>query len=443
MNRSIMSVASVLALCVSLAACGGRAGQDGTPKEFTYWSMWKQGELQQKVLKATFDEFTAKTGIKVNIQWAGRQVLQQVTPRLNAGNPPDLVDSGSDALEATLGPINGLQGLADVYNSPVDGEKDKVAAVIPASLVEPYKTEDRQPWIVPYITGGSTIWFNGKIDPQLTADPPKTWDDLIAALDRLKAAGRTPVVLDGDIKGYEGLWLVWALLRAGGVGTLKKAALDKTGAAFDDTAWPAAVGAIEKLVKGGYFPAGFSGTKFPAQQSAWADQSSKTDIWLMGTWAPSETTASLTKAGKDPKELIEYRSFPFPSITANDKGAGVMETSMIGFGIPAKARHTEAAKRFLTFFMNRERLARMTTEAETMVPRTDIKAPEPLTDFAAEYKSATAYAEITDGVSAAAARWNSDIWEPMVGEFFEGRYDTASFIKTLKQKTIAFHQNGG
>ncbi|MBT2505673.1 hypothetical protein J7I98_07105 [Streptomyces sp. ISL-98] len=64
-RTAAMSAAGALAL--GPTGCGGAAGSTsaGSGKELTYWSMWKQGEPQQKALSAAIEDFTAETGIKV------------------------------------------------------------------------------------------------------------------------------------------------------------------------------------------------------------------------------------------------------------------------------------------------------------------------------------------------------------------------------------------
>lgn len=421
-----------------LAACGNH----GNDKTFTYWSMWQQGEDQQKVLSAAFAEFTRQTGIKVKVQWAGREVLSQVLPRLTAGDPPDLIDQGGTDILGALGPVNGVQGLADVYASKVDGEYNRVDQVIPSRLISSFKASNGQPFIVPYEVVGSTVWNNAKRDPKLASESA-TWSQFLAALDALKTQGRTPLALDGDVKDYDGYWMVWSLLRIGGPGLLTRSAKDGTGAAFDDPAWQQASDAIEHLIQGGYFPKDFTATKFPTQQTAWADGSSKTDVLLMGNWAPSETSAALSKAGKNPASTIEYGSFPFPSFGPSDKGDGVVEAGPIGFAIPKKARHADAAKKFLLFFLNKERLAKISTVAKNLTPRADITAPPELADYAKEFKNGKTYVAASDNLAVTAPKWLTDIWQPTVADFFAGKMDAAGFVQTLKAKTIKLHKNGG
>lgn len=441
-RRTFAGLAAAAAALPVISACGGDKGGDspGDAKSgdsFTYWSMWKEGEDQQKVLAAAIAAFTKETGIKVDVQWSGREVLTQVVPRLNAGNPPDLVDNGSPDVASKLG-LDNVESVDDVYDTEIPGEGGKVADVIPEAILGSMKTKDGAKFMVPYEIIGATLWYNAKVTPELKT-PPKSWDEFVGVLDKLKAKGRTPIALDGDIKDYCAYWLEWMVLRAAGAGSITKAAQDKTGAAFEDAAWVKATDEISKLVKGGYFPEGFQGTKFPTQQAAWADQSSKTDVILMGSWLPSEATASLAKAGKDPKS-IEFASMPFPSFGDN-AGEGLVEAQPIGFVVPKKARNMAPAKKFVAWFMHKDRITKIATEAKNLTPRTDVEAPPELAGFAEEYKNAKSTVLFTDGVSVAEPKWVTDIWQPAVGDLFGGKLDPAAFRAQLKSKTADHHKN--
>src|SRR4051812_5641966 len=112
-----LGIAVIALIGLGVSACssgGGGGGGGGGDKEFTYWSMWKQGEPQQIAIQKSIDAFSAKTGVKVNVQWAGRAVLAQVTTALNAGNGPALVDQDGPSLVAALGATNAAQDVSKI-----------------------------------------------------------------------------------------------------------------------------------------------------------------------------------------------------------------------------------------------------------------------------------------------------------------------------------------
>ncbi|GAA2842728.1 hypothetical protein GCM10010522_71970 [Kribbella solani] len=438
----LRAVSGVLALTLGtlgIAGCGGaKDAKSGAASKLVYWSMWTEGEGQQKAIKAALDDFSAETGIQVDAQWVGREVGKQVIPRLTAGNPPDLVDGGTDLL-TSYGSTN-LQNLTDVYKSKIPGEDLTVGdSLIKPMLKEVSGTDG--PRLAPYSLVGSSVWYNQKVTPELSEHPPKTWAEFIKVLDKLKAAGRTPVALDGDIADYDAYWVLWALMRTGGPGTIANAAKDSSGQGFETPAWKRGTEAIQQLIKGGYFPKGFNGTKFPTQQSAWADQTSKTNLILMGSWLPTEATTSLTSQGKDVSKLIQFRSFPFPAISDQDKGAGVVDAGPIGFAVPRKALHKEAADKFIAYFLAKKQLSRIATVAKSMPARTDVTPPPDLAGYAKEFANATAFFGTNDGLYNSMPKWVTDVWQPAVVAFFEGKTDAAGFRAELSKRTADYHKN--
>ena len=69
---------------------GGGSGGGKSGGSFSYWSMWRQDEPQAKVIQAAISQFTADTGVKVNVEWTGRDVAKKIGPAMAAGKAPDM-----------------------------------------------------------------------------------------------------------------------------------------------------------------------------------------------------------------------------------------------------------------------------------------------------------------------------------------------------------------
>lgn len=444
LNRKI--VPAVAALTAAALITTGCASGDGAPEQsLTYWSMWKQGEPQQKVLQSAIDSFTKETGIAVEVQWSGREVLQQVSARLSAGNPPDLFDGDGSEIVPQIGSVDGLEGLQTLFDEKIPGENTTISEVIPAAVIENYRTKDGQPAIAPYEITGSTLWYNGLSEPAVDPGAIGEWSGFLDDLEARKAAGHVPIALDGDIADYDAYWLIWSLLRRNGAGSFAAAATDETGQTWKQPSYVASFEPVLELIKSGMFPKDFMGTKFPAQQTEWAQSGPKAGYLLMGTWGPSETGSALEQAGEDVGSLIEYKSVPFPRFDGADQGAKVVQADATGFAIAKRARHKEAAKKFIAYFMNKDRLSQISSVAQNLTPRTDIPAPEALAGYAAEYTQEGAqYVLTNDGVTLTEPQWLTNVWQPAVTELFDGTYATASaFAERLAEKTASYYQNKG
>ena len=442
-TKALIGLVTVAAATATvLTGCSAQGG--GGSQTLTYWSMWKQGEPQQVVLSKAITAFTKQTGIAVKVQWAGRDVIKQVVPRQAAGNPPDLFDQAGSGIASAFAATDGVQGLQDVYDASPTGESEKIRDVVPSAVANLYKTKQGQPLLVPYELTGNTIWYND-LNSDVAANPPKTWDDFMALADELKAHGKPAIAVDGDQSYYEAYWYVLDAVRHGGAKVLSDAAKDKTGAAVDNPAILAAAKDIFALTQGGYLPSDFNGTKWPVQQTAWADGSSKTSFLAMGGWAPSETGAALQKSGVDVASTIKYRSIPFPA-AADGKGNDVAWVDDFGFAIPAKAKHADAAKKFIEFFLAKPQLTGISTVALNVTSRSDIPAPAGLTDLAAEIKaSAAANALSTDADGGQTnGQWSGTVLDATVADLFNKKFASPeAFVAALKSRTIDFFKTQG
>jgi ABC-type glycerol-3-phosphate transport system substrate-binding protein len=177
-------------MTAALAACGvgdeggGGSLREGDSKEFTYWSMWENDEPQAKVLKDAVSSFERDSGIEVNIEWQGRNVLQKLTPALRTGNVPDLVDQDGNLVRASLVAPGAHRDLSDAYELPVAGESETVGDVIPDKYVDLVRDREGNPYMVPYEVIAYALWYDAAKMPELQQEPPATWEDFLALLQR-------------------------------------------------------------------------------------------------------------------------------------------------------------------------------------------------------------------------------------------------------------------
>lgn len=432
-RRAVIAATATAALGLTATACssGGSASKPATAKDtsFTYWSMWKQGEPQAKVLQAAIDQFTEDTGTKVTVQWKGRQVVQQLAPTLNTANvPADLVDTSDRFAYAQLQATGQALDLTPVLSEQVPGESGHTVGDVLPKTYRDLVTSDGTLWLVPYELLTTQFWYNAAALPGVAAQPPATWDDFTALLAKEKAArgGAGPLALDGDVADYDAYWTYYAVLRELGPGAFGKAASDKTGAAFQDPKFVDALSHVEQLVKGGDFTTGYNGSKFPAVQQAWA--AGKSDFLLMGTWAPSET-GPFASAG------FGYHSFPFPAFTAGgDTSSGI---STIGFSVPKKAKHSAAAEEFIAYFLAKSHLTGIAADAKNITSRPDIPVVADLAD-AQKVLDGGHVTEDLDGVKLHEAEWYTKVFAPMNSSFLAGKSSAADFAAKLASATADY-----
>lgn len=422
-----MATGAVLAASVAFTASGctttdDSAGGDG--KSLSYWSMWTETEPQAAVLKSSLESFEKDTGVKVNVQWQGRKVLEKVTTGMLSGDVPDLVDQGYDQLGTALASTNQATDLSDVLTMKVPGEDAKtVGDVIPAKYFDilPNYGGDAKKFMVPYTVSDVAIFYNkaNKIAPA----PPKTWDELLANCEKALTAKTACIAADGDATWANTYWFDYLLNRNGGDGSFKKLVEDKTGAAWDDPNVLKSAQQIEQLVKKGYIVKGYDASKYPEQQNAWA--ANKALYFLMGSWAPAETQ-------KYAAEGFEYGAFNFPKTTESSPTAN--NTISFGFSIPKKAKNAGAAKEFIAYFSNKDRMSGISTEANNLSARPDVAAPKQLTDVAAILADNPARLA-NDGVS---GNINEKAFNASFDKLFLGKISAEEYVKESKAALVSY-----
>ena len=128
-RRKLWALALTAAMVGSLTACGGGAkpaettaapaaattaadnsaaadtqAPSGDGGSLVYWSMWEATEPQGKVIKEAVDQFSADTGIAVDLQFKGRTGIREgLQPALDAGTNIDLFDEDIDRVNKTWG----------------------------------------------------------------------------------------------------------------------------------------------------------------------------------------------------------------------------------------------------------------------------------------------------------------------------------------------------
>lgn len=423
--RKLSALVLIGAVALSAAGCASAAGGSGDSKELTYWSMWKEGEAQQKVVAAAIADFEKQTGVEVNVQWQGRDNIKKVVPTLNTNKVPDLVDGSFAKLAPVLAETGQAKPLADAYDAEVEGEE--VSDLVPEAYLKgdvlTVEGEDA-PWMLPYSLTSDAIWFNAATHPELVESPPKTWDDFLAVMDDMKAAGETPLAIDGDVAGYNAYWFTSAMVRIAGPGSLKKMAADETGAAWDSDEALEAAELIEQLVDGDYFIDGYNASKWPAQQQAWAGN--KAALLFNGTWIPTET-------GPYAADGLQYSSFPFPLV---DGGSNAERADFIGFAVPARAHNAGNAQKLAAFFLQKEYQDALGTDAKILPIRQDASVSEEMSTVKAALDEADEYFLQNDGISFPG--YTEKLLWPAINELVLGKTDAAEFVKTMKSGQIDY-----
>jgi raffinose/stachyose/melibiose transport system substrate-binding protein len=407
---------------VAMSGCTGSGTDGDESKTLTYWSMWTEEEPQAKVIAAAIDAFTEETGIKVDVEWQGRAVLDQVAASLASGEAPDLVDQGYDRLGSALNSQNALQDISDVLDlKTVDG--DAVRDVINTGIMKdiPDFGGDVSTYMIPYTISTVSLFYNAD-SPYVTA-PPATYDQLLADCDAAKAQDIGCVVSDGDSIWAAEYWFDYLLNRNAGNGSFAALIDDQTGAGWKS---PDAVKTAEQvadLVSDGYMVSDYDASQYPAGANNWA--AGKSLFYLMGSWVTAETQGLV---GDD----WTYGAGNFPS-TGDDANSAV-SVLPFGFAVPTAAKHADAAKDFIAFFSSPKYQDKIATEANNLTALVDGTAPANLEAVQATVNDN----ELRIPFDGRGGEFFSKVFDPAFGDLWLGKTTAEEFIDTMTKGSAEF-----
>lgn len=218
---------------------------------------------------------------------------------------------------------------------------------------------------------------------------PTTFEELNAAVTKLKAAGIAPIALGGKDDWPAAHWYYFMALRDCSRDTMDKAAATKD---FSDPCWLKAGEDLKAFTATDPFNKGYLTTS--AQQGAGSSAgmiaNHKAAMELMGAWDPG-VIADLTP---DKKALPDLGWFPFPAVTG---GAGDPSAMMGGSdGFACRKDAPSACMDFLNFIANKANQEGYATAFKTLPANKDAKGvvTDPaLQDVLAAYDKA-AYVEL-------------------------------------------------
>ncbi|MCM3657167.1 ABC transporter substrate-binding protein [Agromyces mediolanus] len=431
MARGTATAAALSLLLVGCSASPPDGSSGSGSEELVYWSMLTVDEPEVPILTAVFDEFEAETGITVNVQWQGRDVLQKVMAGMTTGNVPDLTDQDNNRLQGLLANNGAARDLSGLYERTVQGEDVTIGELVGDKYDPLTKGEDGAYFMLPFTLQPYVWWYNGANVPSLTDGAPSDWAGMDALLGELKAEGRAPLALDADHTDYDRAMVATAIVRAVGPGKLLEAVEDPTGDAWDTPEMREAVELFVDWAEQGFYAEGYDSSKWPAIQTEWAQN--KADLLFLGGWTPNETRGY---AADD----MAYRAFNFPAV--EEGGDTAVPVALNGFAIPTKAKNPEAAEQFLAFLYAKDPMSRLTTETLSLTVRSDIEVPADLQDIR-DIVDQNAIYGVNDQVPAVVPNFDTTVFQPATQALVTGRLTTDEFIERMKTEQKQYWELNG
>jgi ABC-type glycerol-3-phosphate transport system substrate-binding protein len=372
LRRRAVKFAAIATAALLAAACGSNSGTGsdsagaGEVGMVHYFSDEGGSKAMAKVLSIC----QAQSGQTIKNSPAEQEAFKDaILVQLAGSNPPDLFSYWAGAKTQYLVDQNRLAPLDDMW------AKNGLDEAIPGSLTQAAATYNGKRYLVPIGYHYVGMFYNPEVMAKagVTA-PPKTWDELLAAADKLKAAGVTPFALGSKNRWPAQFWFDYLLLRTAGPDY--RAQLMAGKAKYTDPQVAKAFELWKQLFDKKYFnddPNGYDWTDAGDMVS-----SGKAAMTLMGTWISGYWDGNGVKAGE------RYDFFPFPEVAPGVPQAALGPVD--GFAVAAGAGNPAGAEKVLACLASPEaqQAVALTQGALAPNPKADLSSQNEVMHRAAE-----------------------------------------------------------
>ena len=281
-------------------------------------------------------------GISIDIQYLENEAYKKkMTTLLQSPDRPHIIYSwGGGVLREQV-----KAGVIEDLSTPMAGswrERFSPAAIQAYTL-------NGKVYGVPMQVSQVGFFYNRDLFAKAGVDAAaiKTWDDLLVAVKKLKAAGVTPIIAGGGDKWPIHFYWTHLAIRNGGKAAFE-AALRGEGEGFAAAPFVKAGEQLKQLVDLEPFQPGFLGVTFPQSSGQFGD--GKGAMVLQGNFMLNSMRANSADKKGVPDDKLGW--FPFP-ITAGGKGEASDTLGGLNGWLVTKGSPIQAVD-FLKYFSNPE-----------------------------------------------------------------------------------------
>jgi raffinose/stachyose/melibiose transport system substrate-binding protein len=241
----------------------------------------------------------------------------KLTSVMQGGTPPDIFQSwGGGVMNDQI-----AAGMLQDITPELDANGGAWRATFAPGALAVYAQNGKN-YGVPWDMGMVGWWYNKDLFTKAgITSVPTTWDDFLADVKTLKAAGITPISL-GEKDTWTGMH-IWSYLATRICGQAKfLAAANRSGGSFDDPCFVQAGTDLKQLIDLQPFQSGFLGMSHDQMQGTFGN--GKAAMELSGQWAPGSEAGQAA----DKKGVANLGLFNFPAVAG---GAGDV-TDVMGGG---------------------------------------------------------------------------------------------------------------
>ncbi|MBO8185282.1 ABC transporter substrate-binding protein [Streptomyces spirodelae] len=327
---------AALALMLSLSACGGGTGSAGGDDGKIHVLVY--GDATNKVEKQLIADFNKTSDVKAVLDTIpGADYQAKLQTIINSKQAPDIFFNWGGGSIKPFVEAGLLLPLDDFIAKDPGLKKKFLPSVFNSAVV------DGKAYGIPMRGTQPVLLFsNKKVLKDAGVRQPETWEDLLAAVRKLKAEGVTPIALGGGDKWPTLMWFEYLYDRVAGPGLFRKA-LDGDKDAWTGAGSRKALGMLRDLVDAGAFGTNYDSVKFTDQGSPTLLANGKAAFELMGSW---EYATQQDSHPEFAEKNLGYSAFPTVEGGKGDPRNLVGNTNNF-YSVLKKTKHPEAVAEFL------------------------------------------------------------------------------------------------
>jgi len=306
------------------------------------WLHLEVNPAQVKIWEEVARDFEARTpGVKVELQFLENEAYKAKLPTiLQSKDRPHIIYSwAGGVLKSQI-----EAGVIEDISAPTAGYRDDLAPAAVSAF-----TFDGKIYGIPHAQSQTGFFYNKELLAKAGVDGAriKTWDDLIDAVKKLKAAGITPLVVGGADKWPIHFYWTNLAVRIGGKAAFEAALRGENGG-FESETFLKSGQLLKQLVDVKPFQNGFLGFKNPQAVGAFGDAKAAMTLAISTAYHQQRALAADKKGISD--DNLGW--FDFPTVPGG-KGDPMDTLGGINGWLVTKGAPNEAVA-FLKYFVSRD-----------------------------------------------------------------------------------------
>ncbi|MCU1550681.1 MAG: extracellular solute-binding protein [Glaciihabitans sp.] len=296
LTNAVLAIGAV-SLLLGVTACSS-SGSTGGGANASLWGL--TGGDQDQVEAPSLKEWNAANPkLKIDSNYFANDAYKtKIRTAVGAGSSPTIIYSWAG------GTLNSYVKAGKVVDltAATNGIKSKFLPSVFGQGVVDGKT-----YAVPMnAVTPIMFYYNKKVLAKANIDAPKTWDDILADVPKLKAVGVAPFSLAGGSKWPELMWEEYLVDRVAGPDAFNAVMAGKAGS-WSDPGIIQANTMIQQLVDAGGFVKGFSSVTADSNADVALLYTGKAAMMLQGAWVYGTFN---TQAAAFVKSGLGYTTFP-------------------------------------------------------------------------------------------------------------------------------------